>query len=79
MLRNVAELVSTPKGIGGSKAMTFEQATAMLEEAMHSRMHAYATVSLLTGIRTEEARARPSWRDARNGDPASCTASRVRS
>jgi integrase len=59
VLRNVAELVSTPKGTGGrpSKAMTFEQATAMLEAAKHSRMHAYAVVSLLTGIRTEEARA----------------------
>jgi integrase len=59
VLRNVAELVSTPKGTGGrpSKAMTFEQATAMLEHARQSRWHAYVVVSLLTGIRTEEARA----------------------
>jgi len=37
--------------------MTFEQATAMLEHARQSRWHAYMVVSLLTGIRTEEARA----------------------
>ncbi len=59
MLRNVAELVTTPKGKPGrpSKAMTSEQATAMLEQAKASRLHAYVVVSLLTGIRTEEARA----------------------
>ncbi len=59
VLRNVAELVSTPKGTGGrpSKAMTFDQATAMLEAARAFRLHAYVVVSLLTGIRTEEARA----------------------
>ena len=58
-MRNVAELVSTPKGTEGrpSKAMTFEQASALLEQANQSRMHAYVVVSLLTGIRTEEARA----------------------
>jgi integrase len=59
VLRNVAELVTTPKGKPGrpSKAMTFEQATAMLEQTKASRLHAYVVVSLLTGIRTEEARA----------------------
>jgi integrase len=59
VLRNVAELVTTPKGREGrpSKAMTLEQATAMLEFAEASRLHAYVVVSLLTGIRTEEARA----------------------
>jgi integrase len=59
VMRNVAELVSTPKGTEGrpSKAMTFGQATAMLEEAKQPRLHAYVVVSLLTGIRTEEARA----------------------
>ena len=59
VLRNVAELVTTPKGKEGrpSKAMTLEQATAMLEQATASRLHAYIVVSLLTGIRTEEARA----------------------
>ena len=59
MLRNVAELVTTPKGKQGrpSKALTLEQATALLEHATVSRLHAYVVVSLLTGIRTEEARA----------------------
>jgi len=59
VLRNVAELVATPKGKPGrpSRAMTLEQATAMLEHAKASRLHAYVVVSLLTGIRTEEARA----------------------
>ena len=59
VMRNVAELVTTPKGKPGrpSKAMTLEQATAMLEESKASRLHAYIVVSLLTGIRTEEARA----------------------
>jgi integrase len=59
VLRNVAELVTTPKGKEGrpSRAMTLEQATAMLEQAKKSRLHAYVVVSLLTGIRTEEARA----------------------
>jgi integrase len=59
VLRNVAGLVTTPKGKPGrpSRAMTLEQATAMLEEAKASRLHAYVVVSLLTGIRTEEARA----------------------
>jgi integrase len=58
VLRNVAELVTTPKGKPGrpSRAMTLEQATAMLEHARASRLHAYVVVSLLTGIRTEEAR-----------------------
>jgi integrase len=59
VLRNVAELVTTPKGKVGrpSQAMSLGQATAMLEQATASRLHAYIVVSLLTGIRTEEARA----------------------
>jgi integrase len=59
VLRNVAELVTTPKGTAGrpSKSMTLEQATALLEHAKKSRLHGYVAVSLLTGIRTEEARA----------------------
>jgi hypothetical protein len=41
VLRNVAELVTTPKSKPGrpSKAMTFDQAMAMLEEAKTSRLH----------------------------------------
>lgn len=55
--RNVAELVTAPRGTGGrpSKALTMEQALAVL--TAKSRLHAYIVVSLLTGIRTEEARA----------------------
>ncbi|MFG1998197.1 tyrosine recombinase XerC [Spirillospora sp. NPDC048911] len=59
VLRNVAELTTTPRGKTGrpSKALTFEQATAVLDQAKSSRLHAYVVISLLTGIRTEEARA----------------------
>jgi integrase len=59
VMGNVAQLVTTPKGKEGrpSRAMTLEQSTAMLEQAKESRLHAYVVVSLLTGIRTEEARA----------------------
>ncbi|MGH3798047.1 MAG: site-specific integrase [Pseudonocardiaceae bacterium] len=57
--RNVAELVTIPKGTEGrpSKALTMDQADAVLTAAARSRLHAYIVVSLLTGIRTEEARA----------------------
>lgn len=56
--RNVAELVSPPKGTEGrpSKALTLEQAHAVLRAAEEFRLHAYVVLSLLTGIRTEEAR-----------------------
>ncbi|MBO3752098.1 site-specific integrase [Streptosporangiaceae bacterium NEAU-GS5] len=59
ILRNVAELVITPKGRIGrpSKALTFAQATAVMAAARSSGLNAYVVVSLLTGIRTEEARA----------------------
>jgi integrase len=59
VVRNVAELVTIPKGTAGrpSKALTMEQAVAVLAAAALSRLHAYVVVSLLTGIRTEEARA----------------------
>jgi integrase len=57
--RNVAELVTIPQGTAGrpSKALTMNQALAVLAAAVWSRLHAYIVVSLLTGIRTEEARA----------------------
>ncbi|WP_246178598.1 site-specific integrase [Actinomadura decatromicini] len=59
VVRNVAELVTTPKGKAGrpSKALTLGEATVVLEKAKSSRLHAYVVVSLTTGIRTEEARA----------------------
>ena len=56
--RNVAELVTTPTGRKGrpSRALNLGQATAVLEKAQRSSLHAYVVVSLMTGIRTEEAR-----------------------
>ncbi len=57
--RNVAELVTPPLGREGrpSKALTLEQAAAVLSASEKQRIHAYLVLSLLTGIRTEEARA----------------------
>jgi hypothetical protein len=56
--RNVAELVTTPKGREGrpSRALDRDQAAAVLKHAKRSSLHAYVVVSLMTGIRTEEAR-----------------------
>ncbi len=56
--RNVAAVVVTPKGRRGrpSRSLTLDQALAVLASAGRSRLHAYVVVSLLTGIRTEEAR-----------------------
>jgi integrase len=57
--RNVAALVKTPKGRSGrtSKSLTLEQAKALLAASEGRRLHAYVVLSLLVGIRTEEARA----------------------
>ena len=57
--RNVAALVKTPQGRSGraSKSFTLDQAKALLVAAEGTRMHGYAVLSLLAGIRTEEARA----------------------
>lgn len=57
--RNVADLVTPPEGTAGrpSKALTFEQAAAVLKAARASRIHAYVVLSMLVGVRTEEARA----------------------
>jgi integrase len=59
VLRNVAELVTTPNGTDGrpSKALTRHQAEAVLKAAESSELHAYVVISLTTGIHTEEARA----------------------
>ncbi len=56
--RNVVLLCETPTGQAGrpSKALTLDQAQALLEAARASTMGAYVTVSLLTGARTEELR-----------------------
>jgi integrase len=57
--RNVAALVRPPTGRTGrpSKSLTLDQAKAVLAAAAGTRMHAYVTLSLLAGLRTEEARA----------------------
>lgn len=59
--RNVASLVIVPEGKEGrpSKAMTLEQAMRLLQvvEGSYFRLSAYVILSLLSGIRTEEARA----------------------
>jgi integrase len=60
--RNVASLVSLPEGREGrpSRAMTLDQAVSVLDHVgpgSQHRLAAYVVVSLLAGIRTEEARA----------------------
>jgi len=60
--RNVATLIMIPEGKEGhpSKAMTLDQATRLLETVESEtdlQFAAYVVLSLLTGIRTEEARA----------------------
>ena len=54
-----AKLLKLPNGRKGrpSKSLTLEQAKKLLEVAKGTRLEAYVTLSLLTGIRTEEARA----------------------
>jgi integrase len=57
--RNVSALVDTPRGKEGrpSQSLTLEQAAALLQAAENSRLHAYISLCLLTGVRSEEARA----------------------
>jgi len=57
--RNVAMLVDTPAGQEGrpSKSLTFGQAVALVEAARSHGLYAYVVLSLLVGVRTEEARA----------------------
>jgi hypothetical protein len=61
--RNVASLVDVPEGQEGrpSRAMTLNQAVMLLEtvESGTHRLAAYVVLSLLSGVRTEEARAIP--------------------
>jgi integrase len=57
--RNVAALVKPPKGqLGGrpSKSLTLEQAVSLMAAARGTLLEAYIALSLLSGIRTEEAR-----------------------
>jgi integrase len=69
--RNVATLAETPKGQSGrpSNSLTLEQASALLAACQGTRMHAYISLCLATGIRTEEARALR-WEHVVFGDPA---------
>ena len=57
--RNVSALVDTPRGLEGrpSQSSTLAEATALLEAAESSRLHAFIVLCLLTGVRSEEARA----------------------
>jgi integrase len=58
--RNVASLVKPPKGQGAgrpSKSLTLEQAVSLMAAARGTRLEAYVVLSLLSGVRTEEARA----------------------
>ncbi|HEY2639800.1 MAG TPA: site-specific integrase [Streptosporangiaceae bacterium] len=58
--RNVAALVKAPAGKSPgrpSRALTLDQASAVLKAARKDRLFGYLVVSLTTGIRTEEARA----------------------
>lgn len=60
--RNVASLILVPEGQEGrpSKAITLDQAIQLLDQAgpgSEPRLAAYVVVSLLAGVRTEEARA----------------------
>jgi len=57
--RNVAALVDSPSGRQGrpSRSLTFEQAVALITAAQGYALYAYVVLSLLVGLRTEEARA----------------------
>jgi integrase len=58
--RNVAALVDTPKGQQDgrpSKSLTLEQSVALMAAAKGTALEAYVVMSLLSGVRTEEARA----------------------
>ena len=58
LLRNVSALVDTPDGGGPSLAGADGRAgRGVAEAAEDSRLHAYIVLSLLTGVRSEEARA----------------------
>ena len=57
--RNVAALVKPPTGQAGrpSRSLTLEQAASLLAAADESPLGSYVVLCLLTGVRTEEARA----------------------
>ena len=55
----MSALVDTPRGLEGrpSQSLALAEATALLEAAESSRLHAFIVLCLLTGVRSEEARA----------------------
>ena len=57
--RNVSALADTPRGLEGrlSQSLTLDQASALLEAAEAWRLDAFIVLCLLTGVRSEEARA----------------------
>jgi integrase len=59
VVRNVADLAAVPTGKAGrpSKSLNLDQALAVLDAAKGERLWPYVAVSMLGGIRTEEARA----------------------
>ncbi|MGH3303458.1 MAG: site-specific integrase [Streptosporangiaceae bacterium] len=72
--RNVASLIKPPPGqlLGRpSRALSANQAFAMMRAAEKDRLNAYVVLSLATGIRTEEARALRWEHVGLDGDPPS--------
>jgi integrase len=59
LVRNVADLTAVPTGQSGrpSRSLNLDQALAVLDAAKGERLWPYVAVSMLGGIRTEEARA----------------------
>jgi len=59
VVRNVADLATVPTGKLGrpSKSLNLDQTLAVLDAAKGERLWPYVAVSMLGGIRTEEARA----------------------
>ncbi len=59
VLPNVADLAAVPMGTPGrpSRSLNLEQALAVLDAAKGERLWPYVAVSMLGGIRIEEARA----------------------
>ena len=59
VVRNVADLAAVPTGKAGrpAKSLNLDQALAVLDAAKEERLWPYVAVSMLGGIRTEEARA----------------------
>lgn len=71
--RNVAQLSEVPHGQAGrtSKALTVQQAQAILDAARGKPINAYVATALLTGARTEELRALTWSHLDLDGDPPS--------